>query len=123
MTVTIPSLQEHGGYPGNTITANIPDTCPVCGGPRGEVFETLSYDGSRRLGVSGWNNPCGHIDRYANVRKEIRIAVIDKEIDDMQNSERDFVNGKLIRKLSDEWRVLKTELEKEYEASRPTTNQ
>jgi hypothetical protein len=73
MKVTIPSRADHEGFPGNTITAEISDFCPVCGGKRGEVFETISYDGSRRLyGVSGWQNPCGHIDTYAKVREEIQ---------------------------------------------------
>ena len=34
------------------------------------VYRTLSFDGSRRLGCDGWHNPCGHVDSYADVRKE-----------------------------------------------------
>ncbi len=68
MIVTIPSREQHEGY--YSMTIEISDNCPVCGGKRGETFETLSFDGSRRLGVSGWHNPCGHIDLYSKVREE-----------------------------------------------------
>lgn len=68
MKVTIPSRANHNGL--SAMTIEIPDTCPKCGGLRGEVFDTISYDGSRRLAVSGWLNPCGHIDGYSAVREE-----------------------------------------------------
>jgi hypothetical protein len=70
MIVTIPSSQEHNGQ--GLISLEISDSCPVCSGPRGEVFGTHSFDGSRRINVDGWNNPCGHIDTYAAIRKEGR---------------------------------------------------
>jgi len=70
MIVTIPKMSEHGGYPGNIITLEISDNCPICGGRRGKIFGTISYDGSRRLHCDGWENPCGHIDRYKDVRNE-----------------------------------------------------
>ncbi len=70
MTVTIPRIQEHEGYPGNLITISISNECPKCLGKRGKVFDGLSYDGSRRLNVSCWVNPCGHVDTYVNVVKE-----------------------------------------------------
>ena len=71
-TVTIPSCSEHEGYPGNAIKVVLEWVCPICGGPRGEPSPTVSYDGSRRLGVDGWTNPCGHVDKYVDVRTEIR---------------------------------------------------
>ena len=71
-TVTIPACSEHDGYPGNAIKVTLEWTCPVCGGPRGETFTAISFDGSRRLGVDGWSNPCGHIDKYVDVRNEVR---------------------------------------------------
>ena len=46
--------------------------CPECGGPRGKVIRTVSFDGSRRLAVDGWTNACGHTDKYAKVRDEAR---------------------------------------------------
>ena len=66
MTVTIPSTENHSGH--SLATFEIPDTCPECGGPRGRVFGTHSFDGSRQLNCDGWNNPCGHIDTYADIR-------------------------------------------------------
>ena len=71
MTVTIPSLDQHLGLHSSEV--RISDRCPRCGGPRGEPFEGLSYDGSRRLVVHRWNNPCGHVDTYGAVRAELRL--------------------------------------------------
>jgi len=71
MQVTIPKVVEHAGYPGNLITIEISDNCPVCGAKRGTSrWQGLSYDGSRRLNVDCWENACGHIDVYSNVIKE-----------------------------------------------------
>lgn len=73
MIVTIPSSQEHAGI--GLATFEISDLCPVCGGKRGEIFGTHSFDGSRRLNVDGWNNQCGHVDTYEDVRKEgVKVA-------------------------------------------------
>jgi len=71
MKVMIPACSQHAGFEWNRITAEIADTCPQCGGPRGEPFNGFSFDGSRRLVVSQWNNPCGHVDYYEDVRQEI----------------------------------------------------
>lgn len=71
-TVTIPSCREHGGYPGYAVKVVLEWICPQCGGARGEPAPTISYDGSRRLGVDGWENDCGHIDYYSNVLVEAR---------------------------------------------------
>jgi hypothetical protein len=78
MTVTIPIIQQHNGYAGNLITAEISDKCPVCGGPRGEAYNGFSYDGSQRLTVTCWKNPCGHIDLYQDVVKEIARAAMER---------------------------------------------
>jgi hypothetical protein len=67
-TVQIPGRDEHAGWYRTTVT--LLWECPRCGGPRGEVFRTLSFDGSQRLGCDGWKNPCGHIDFYSDVRRE-----------------------------------------------------
>jgi hypothetical protein len=71
-TVIIPGSDEHAGL--YAIKVTVVWECPVCGGPRGEVFPTISYDGSRRLGCDGWRNPCGHIDKYADVRREAGVG-------------------------------------------------
>ena len=67
-TVTISACAEHDGF--YSVTVTIQWICPVCGGPRGEPFNTISWDGSRRLYCHGWKNACGHVDYYADVRKE-----------------------------------------------------
>lgn len=71
-TVRIPGSVEHAGH--YSIDVTLLWECPTCGGPRGEVFDTLSYDGSRRLGVHGWKNPCGHVDAYGAVRREAGVG-------------------------------------------------
>lgn len=76
MKVTIPSCAEHDGNPFNLVTIEISNYCPKCGGKRGiETLHTaLSYDGSRTLECSAWTNPCGHVDKYEDVRKEAGIC-------------------------------------------------
>ncbi len=69
-TVTIPACTEHNGLHAMTIT--VPWLCRVCGGPRGEPVSGISFDGSRRLQVHTWSNPCGHIERYVDVRRDYR---------------------------------------------------
>lgn len=75
MIVTIPNKPAHQGYSRNLMTVEISDVCPDCNGPRGEAFRTHSFDGSRRLTVDGWRNPCGHVDTYSAVRSEVRLKV------------------------------------------------
>lgn len=67
-TVTIPAKVEHWGMHKRVVT--LPWLCPACGGPRGEPEPGLSYDGSLRLAVDVWTNPCGHVDKYSAVRQE-----------------------------------------------------
>lgn len=65
-TVTIPARAEHWGqYP---MTVDLPWRCIHCGGPRGEPVKGLSYDGSLRLEVDTWANPCGHVEKYSEIR-------------------------------------------------------
>lgn len=68
--VTIPASAEHEGI--FAITVRLPWTCIHCGGPRGVPASSLSYDGSRRLHVDGWSNPCGHVETYSQVREWIK---------------------------------------------------
>lgn len=67
-TVIIPATDQHEGIYRATVTLNW--VCPVCGEPRGEPRPAVSYDGSLRLLCDGWSNPCGHVDKYADVRRE-----------------------------------------------------
>ncbi len=66
--VYIPAYANHEGIYGMYVKLRW--VCPVCGQPRGQIFNSRSYDGSRFLAVDAWNNPCGHIDKYDDVRKE-----------------------------------------------------
>ena len=67
-TVRIPAHVEHEGF--YLVSITLDWICPVCGGPRGEVYDTRSYDGGRIAYCDGWINPCGHVDKYADVRDE-----------------------------------------------------
>jgi hypothetical protein len=67
-TVYIPARPDHDGISGVEVTLEW--SCPVCGGPRGEPHPVRSYDGSRILYCDGWTNPCGHVDKYADVFTE-----------------------------------------------------
>jgi hypothetical protein len=68
-TVYIPACVEHDGIMGMYV--KLFWNCPVCGKPRGEIVDNVrSYDGSRILYCDGWYNPCGHIDKYSDVRHE-----------------------------------------------------
>lgn len=72
MTVRIPSCENHDGCPLAVIKIEISNFCPKCGGPRGvgTIHSVRSYDGSRWLECDGWTNPCGHVDKYNDVREE-----------------------------------------------------
>ncbi len=72
MRVTIPSCEQHEGF--SSITVTISDYCPKCGKKRGidTIHKGFSYDGSRRLVVDCWTNPCGHVDKYSEVREEVK---------------------------------------------------
>jgi len=69
--IYIPACAEHAGVKGKHVTVDW--ICPVCGEPRGEVKAGVSWDGSRRLYCDTWSNPCGHVDKYSDVRKEAAI--------------------------------------------------
>lgn len=73
-TVYIPAYEQHNGVYGMYVT--IPWICPVCEEIRGEPFKTKSYDGSRILYCDGWLNPCGHVDKYKDVRNEFNTITV-----------------------------------------------
>lgn len=66
----IPKVPQHEGYHG--ITINLMWVCPVCGAERGDIKKARSYDGSRILECDGWENKCGHIDKYSDCIKEAK---------------------------------------------------
>lgn len=71
-TITIPRHAQHQGYYAMEITVEW--NCIYCGCERGEPYKTVSYDGSCRLGVDGWENPCGHTETYSAVREHYNKA-------------------------------------------------
>lgn len=50
----------------------ISNTCPVCGGERGEPRNLNQCDDGAHYSVDIWTNPCGHVDYYAAVVEEAR---------------------------------------------------
>lgn len=75
-TVRIPGSTDHAGQ--HLISITLRWVCPTCGRPRGQLRPATSYDGSRRLACDGWTNSCGHIDYYADVRREPRSWPLDR---------------------------------------------
>jgi hypothetical protein len=51
-------------------TVTIAGTCPVCEQPRGVPEKRQFYEDGVSFAVDCWTNPCGHIDRYADVLRE-----------------------------------------------------
>lgn len=72
MTGVAQACLEHRGD--LALRVAVPWRCIHCGGPRGELFRTVSYDGSRRLACDGWANPCGHVEKYSEVRAVLEGA-------------------------------------------------
>jgi uncharacterized protein (DUF983 family) len=70
MTVKVPTAITNMRGFRKVVAIDISNRCPVCGGPRGRVFPALAYDGSIRMEVDRFDNPCGHIDKYENLLKE-----------------------------------------------------
>jgi len=77
ITVTVrdrATEDAHWGSPGlfspilRTVT--IADRCPVCAGPRGVPTPRPFSEDGVFFAVDCWTNPCGHIDRYADVLVE-----------------------------------------------------
>lgn len=66
-TVTIPACEAHEGS--ESVTLTLPWCCIHCGGPRGEPAIGTSWDGSRQLAVHTWTNPCGHTEKYSQLRE------------------------------------------------------
>jgi len=64
-SVVIPACDNHDGV--HAAFVRLRWVCPTCGRPRGEIKKTVSYDGSRYLPCDGWDNPCGHVDKYSDV--------------------------------------------------------
>lgn len=63
-------VRDHAGWPITTRQIRIADTCPVCGGPRGEPVHRNQCEDGEWYPVDTWENPCGHLDKYAACLKE-----------------------------------------------------
>ncbi|WP_256789837.1 hypothetical protein [Frankia sp. AvcI1] len=78
MTVTVIDRaameRTWGSGPGGPIlvTGMIAGECPTCGGPRGPVRSQHGCEDGEHYHVSRWDNPCGHVDDYRDVVREIR---------------------------------------------------
>lgn len=68
--ITIPACLAHQGF--LSIQAEVPWNCIYCGVERGSLRSGFSFDGSRRLTVSLWTNPCGHVESYEAVRQWLK---------------------------------------------------
>lgn len=68
--VEIPACEQHEGI--HKIKVKLNWTCPICGKPRGDIKKVKSYDGSLWMICDGWDNPCGHVDRYYDVLAEAK---------------------------------------------------
>ena len=55
----------------STPTIQISDSCPVCGGPRGKPYHFRFHELGDWWSVNRWDNPCGHVDKYRDVLKEV----------------------------------------------------
>jgi len=65
-TVRIPACADHAGMLAWRIT--VPWVCIHCGEPRGEPVEGTVRDGAKQLEVHTWENACGHIEAYSEIR-------------------------------------------------------
>jgi hypothetical protein len=70
-TIQIPANTQHEGF--YSLKVSVPWYCIFCGTERGEPTHQLSYDGSRRMTVTGWTNPCGHIETYESIRQWLKF--------------------------------------------------
>ena len=52
-----------------TTTLEIPDTCDVCGGKRGQPTPHRTHEDGETVYPDVWHNPCGHVDKYADIIK------------------------------------------------------
>lgn len=68
-TVNVP-LQSVSDHSLSVIALRLKWVCPVCGQPRGQVFESPVTLNKQRVITSLWGNPCAHLDRYDQVVAE-----------------------------------------------------
>lgn len=76
--VLIPAKDHHLGVDSWWVTLKW--VCPVCGEKRGKVQQSYSFDGKFKLFCDTWRNPCGHVDKYCNLREEAKTNGLNKEL-------------------------------------------
>lgn len=77
MRVTITRIDDHKFEQSNLVTVMISDRCPKCGKKRGKPGPAvIRGNGKILVGLTAWENPCGHVDSYADVREEAGIINI-----------------------------------------------
>jgi len=69
MKVKVP-VRNSAGYLTSSKLVAVRKVCPVCGGPRGEARPYLMTEDGWNMSVDRWDNPCGHVDKYADVLRE-----------------------------------------------------
>lgn len=79
MTVTVRDRSAepkwgHGLTRVATRKITIPATCPQCGGPRGEPRGMNQCEDGVFYWTQVWDNPCGHVDYYADVIAEAQLV-------------------------------------------------
>lgn len=76
MTVKVRDRRStNRGYEGPRFAhITIDATCPVCGGPRGDVYTQRFCEDGEWYDVDRWDNPCGHVDMYASVLEESEVT-------------------------------------------------
>jgi len=77
-TVIIPACEQHHGL--YSVEVSLPWCCIYCGAERGEPYNSLSYDGSKRLFVHGWKNTCGHVEKYSAIREWFKKHAATKRV-------------------------------------------
>ena len=75
ITVTIRDRSREGTWGSTyrgpvTRKVTISAHCPTCGERRGKPTGRNQYDDGEWYWTNVWENPCGHVDHYANVAKE-----------------------------------------------------
>lgn len=54
------------------VEVTVPWVCCTCGEARGEPFGHNFHEDDVWMHCDRWENPCGHIDKYADVLKQAR---------------------------------------------------
>lgn len=72
MTVTVRDRRPENSYNYGPFlkTVTIGTHCPECGERRGEPVWQSYWEDGEPYAVHNWDNPCGHVDMYADVLRE-----------------------------------------------------